>query len=105
MNSVEFLVKLRDAAQLIADAANEQLAKNAPTQVKYDPEDFDKLFWETKTGTKGEYEQTSKRATNNHEIFQTLQRILKEKKGFCILGGYKYWTHQGDVNVIDRRKR
>lgn len=103
--SVDFWVKLRDAGKLIADAANEQLEKMAPVQAKYDPKDFDTLFWEIKQGSKGEYQQTSKKATNNNPVFQALQTILKEKKGFCILGRYKYWTHQGDVDVIDRRKK
>ncbi len=103
--SVDFWVKLRDAGQLIADAANEQLEKMAPVQVKYGPKDFDALFWETKQGGKGQYQQTSNKATNNHPVFQALQTILKEKKGFCILGGYKYWAHQGNIDVIDRRKK
>ena len=72
---------------------------------EYSDKDFDGLFWETKTGTKGEYQQTNKKANNNHPVFQALQAILKEKDGFCILGGYKFWTHQGDVNLIDRRKK
>ena len=82
MSSVDFLVKLRDAAQMMADAANEQLEKMAPPSVKYGEKDFDALFWETKQGSKGEYQQTSKNATNNHPVFQALQAVLKEKKGF-----------------------
>ena len=75
------------------------------TGKEYTEEDFNALFWETKEGTKGKYQQTSKKATNNHPVFQTLQTIVKEKGGFCILGGYKYWSHQGDVDIIDRRKK
>ena len=36
MSDAEFFFKLRDAAQLIADAANEQLEKVAPS--KWSPE-------------------------------------------------------------------
>ena len=103
--SVDLLLKLRDHHQALADAYNNELERMAPPETKYNPEDFDKLFWETKQGSKGEYQQTSKEATSNHPVFQALQAILKEKNGFCILGDYKYWTHQGDVSVIDRRRK
>lgn len=105
MSSVDFLVKLRDAAQMIADAANEQPEKMALPTVKYSDEDFNKLFWDRKSGAKGEYEQTSKKATSNSPVFQALQAILKEKRGFCQLGAYKYWFHQNDADVIDRRRK
>ena len=103
--SVDFLVKLRDAAQLIADAANEQLEKMVPPEVKYDEQDFEKIFWETKEGSKGPYQQTSKRATNNHETFQMLQKILKEHNGFWQSKTYRYWFDNQDPDVIDRRKK
>lgn len=105
MSSVDFLVKMRDAATMIADACNEELEKKAPVEANIDAKDFDKLFWETKAGGKGDYQQTSKRATSNHPVFQTLQSILKEHNGFCVIGAYKYWNHQNDVNTIDRRKK
>lgn len=103
--SVDFLVKMRDAATMIADACNEELEKIAPSSIKYNEEAVNKLPWETKTGSKGEYQQTSKQTTNNHPDFQALQAIVKKKNGFCILGGYKYWQHQGATDIIDRRRR
>lgn len=103
--SVEFLVKLRDSAQMLADAANEELEKRTPPEVKYDKEDFDKLFWEEVQGTKGPYQQTSKKANNNSEPFQALQTILKEHNGFVHIGPYKYWNHQDDPDTIDRRHK
>jgi len=66
-------------------------------------EDFEKIYWETKEGSKGPYQQTSKKATNNHEIFQTLQKIVKEHGGFWQSKAHKFWFHQGDQDVIDRR--
>lgn len=66
--------------------------------------DFNKLPWETKRGTKGEYQQTSKRSTNNNDIFQALQRNLREHNGFWRHQGFNYWNHQQDSDVIDRRK-
>jgi len=59
---VEFLVKLRDGSQMIADAANEYLESLAPSEVKDDkpkvPEDtFSILKYEPQKGAKlGDYE-------------------------------------------------
>ena len=103
--SVDFWVKLRDAGQLIADAANEQLEKMVPVQVKYDPKDFDSLKWETKTGGKGEYQQTTKESNKNSEVFQALQKILSDHNGFWQDSGQKYWFHQDNTDIIDRRKK
>ena len=66
--------------------------------------DSNKLPWETKQGTKGAYQQTSKKATSNSDVFQALQRNLKEHGGFWQYRGFKYWFHQQDRDVIDRRK-
>lgn len=104
--SVDFLVKLRDAAQMIADAANEQIEKMAPTEVKYSKKDFDdKLKWETKEGSKGAYEQTTKAANENSPVFQALQKILTDHSGFWQSSSQKYWLHSGDSSIIDRRKK
>jgi len=103
--SVDFLVKLRDAAQQIADAANEQLEKMAPVDVKQSKEDFDKLAWTEKEGSKAPYQQTTKEGNANSEVFQALQKIIVDRKGFCVLGGYKYWLHQSNQDIIDRRKK
>jgi len=103
--SVEFLVKLRDAAQMIADAANERLEKMAPSEVKYDEKDFDGLKWEMKSGTKGEYQQTTKEANDNNEAFQALKQILQDHKGFWQNSRYKFWFHQNNQDIIDRRRK
>lgn len=104
MSNVEFLIKLRDAAQLIADAANEQLEKMTPPEVG-DSEDFDTLFWEDREGAKGPFQRTSKKANNNSKAFQALQAVLKERKGFCHIGSYSYWFDNNNHDVIDRRKK
>jgi len=61
MSNVDFLLKLRNAAQLIADAANEYIQKLAPTETKQDSavkeEIFTILNFEKQQGAKiGEYE-------------------------------------------------
>lgn len=103
--SVDFLVKLRDACQMIADAANEQLEKMSPAKTEYNPQDFDKLFWENLEGMKGPFQRTSKKANNNSEVFQALQKVLKEHKGFCHIEDYRYWFDQKNEDVVDRRKK
>ena len=102
--SVEFLVKLRDACQMIADAANEQLEKMAPPEVKGDPAKYDNIFWETTTGSKGEYEKTSEKATQNHPIYQELLQRLKKNKGKARIGDYFYWQFDKDPTTIGRKK-
>jgi hypothetical protein len=61
MSSVDFLIKLRDAAQIIADAANEYMEKLAPTitnqAIAVKEETFTILNFEKQQGAKiGEYE-------------------------------------------------
>jgi hypothetical protein len=103
--SLEFHVKCRDAFQQLADALSEEIEKRAPPEVKYGEEDFNKLFWEDLQGSKGPFQRTSKKATQNHPVFQALQAILKEHNGFVHIGAWKYWFDQGNSEVIDRRRK
>ena len=50
--NIDFLVKLRDAATMIADACEAELEKTNPT-FKNEPE---KIPWTKATGAKGTYE-------------------------------------------------
>lgn len=100
--SVEFLVKLHDAGQLIADAANDYLETMTPKQSQQLP-DFDTLTWEKRTGTKGEYEQTSRR-NNKVDIFDRLEKEIRDHGGFWQHGGFKHWVHQNDPGTIHRRR-
>jgi len=103
MSEVSFVVRLRDACQMIADAANEYLEKLAP---KDEPElDFSALLWAEKKGEKGVYEQTSKQNNGNNNLWQALQKKLKDHNGFWQHKDHKYWFHQQDQDVIDRRKK
>jgi len=103
--SAEFLVKLRDGAQMVADAAEEYLQMQAPADVRVKTEDFDKLLWSEKEGTKGSYGQTTKEANQNSEVFQALKQTLQDNKGFWQSSKHKYWTHRGNPDIIDRRKK
>ena len=103
--SLEFLVKLRDALQMGADACQERIEKMEPKiSVKPNTQEVDKLPWETKQGSKGNYFQTSKAATNNHVTFQALQKYVKDHSGLCALNGWRYWFHNQDENTLDRRR-
>lgn len=106
MSEVDFLVKLRDGATIIADACQERLEKLSPIGPQESKEnlDFSSLTWEKKTGTKGEFEQTSDKANNNSELWQQLQTKMKEHKGFWQYRGFKYWFDRQQESVVDRRK-
>lgn len=104
MSEVEFLVKLRDAAAMIADACEDYLGTKAPVEVR-EFGDFNGLKWTEKAGGKGPYEQTTREANNNSKEFQVLQGKLKEKGGFYQTKGYKFWDHQNNQDVIDRRAK
>ncbi len=49
MSEIEFLIKLRDAAQMIADTCNDRLEKLAPPEVKVetevDPKEIEAAVW------------------------------------------------------------
>ena len=103
--SIELVLKLRDSFQQAADACNEYIEKKAPPEVKYDIKDFEKLPWENLQGSKGPFQRTSKQASNNHEIFQALQTILKEHSGFMHLGDCRYWFDQQNEDIIERYRK
>jgi hypothetical protein len=103
MSDIGFVVKVRDAAQMIADAANEYLENRAPKEEI--AADFEKLAWLDKKGEKGPFQQTSKQNNSNNDLWQTLQKKVKEHNGFWVHGDFKFWFHQQDQDVIDRRKK
>lgn len=103
MSEIDFLVKIRDGLALIQDACTERLEKMAPPEAK--DLDLTKLPWETKHGVaKGDYEQTSEKASQNCDVWKELKAKVKEHKGFWQNNGYKLWFHQQDETTIDRRK-
>lgn len=105
VNSVEYHVKCRDACQQLADAHNEEIERMKPPEVKFDEKDYDGLNWKTISGTKAEYEQTTKEANEGNEVFRVLQQMVKEHDGFMQTSTHKFWFHSGDENTIDRRRK
>jgi len=72
-------------------------------EIKHGSKDFDSLKWTTKESAKGPYRQTTKEANENNEVFQSLQAVLKKNNGFAVLSGTKFWFHQNNNDIIDRR--
>lgn len=98
--SVEFIVRLRDAAQMLVDAAEEYLEKMAPVNKRWDPK---KVKWtpeEAQSG-KGPYELAEPQATDD---FKNMLQDIKDHKNFLSRGDYKYWIFS-DAARVGRRKK
>ena len=101
MITIEFMVKLHDAAQMMADAANEYLERQEPTAEannKWNPE---KIVWKQAQGSKGSYLRSED--TGNPE-FKALLEELEAHKGKLTCNGYFYWKFSSS-SVVGRKKR
>jgi len=102
--SVEFLLKLRDAAQMIADVANEELEKHNPEATfKNEPE---KIPWVKAVGFKSKepyerYPAFQQQPTRTIEYTNLLESI-KNSKGRFQHGGLFYWLFE-DGTTIGRK--
>ena len=112
----EFIVKLRDSAQIIADAANDLLASLAPSELKLEnnrltiPEQptFTNLKWEEQKGARlGEFEIACKASNmldkwlSAHNILRSANATIKERyhgPGYS----YDYWIY--NLDKIYRQK-
>jgi hypothetical protein len=79
--------------------ANQDLPRSIQTQTV----ELDKLSWEKKQGSKGEFEQTSEKANQNSNEWKALVAKLKANSDFWQDAGKKYWFHNKNETVIDRR--
>lgn|GEM_PF-677649 len=105
----DFLVKLRDAGQMIADAANELLASMAPPEHEVRKEHaavgeitFTILKWDAQTGSKlGDFEVAYK-PSNIEDKWQNAFNILRNsnatiKERYYGAGyGFSYWIYGQD---------
>jgi len=103
--ATEALLTFLDSVEAGVAAAKHMIGQQKGVSSTGPLPDFDKLFWETKEGGKGPYQQTSKSATGNSDLFRALQTQLKKNKGYWKHRGFDYWLHQGDKDVIDRRRK
>lgn len=95
MSDVDFLVKLRDAAQMIADAANEYIETKNP----YPEWDAGKVQWSAAEGPKGPYERADRQDSGD---FRTLTEDLKAHGGNLSRDNFYYWLFQDD-GVVGRK--
>jgi len=86
MSSVDFLVKLRDAAQMMADATNEYLERLAPKEEKHNWNPS-AILWKEAEGSKGLYERSED--INNLE-FKAMLKDLASHSGKMQRNGYFY---------------
>ena len=100
-NDVMFVVKLRDAAQIIADAANEYLEKQAPEDEEKPSWDPSKIKWDEAEGPKGKFERSE---DINNLDFKALVKDLAHHKGKLTRDNLFYWLFENGVTV-GRKKR
>jgi hypothetical protein len=100
---VDFLVRLRDAFTMAAEATNDYVESLAPPGVReekaaWNPE---KIAWTQKTGQRGLYEQSED--VNNTE-FKTMHKDIAAHNSKLMRDGFFYWVFTNGVTV-GRKKR
>ena len=100
---VDFLVRLRDALTMAAEATNDYVESLAPPGVReekaaWNPE---KIAWTQKTGARGAYEQSED--FNNTE-FKAMLSDITAHTGKLTRDGFFYWQFQNGATV-GRKKR
>lgn len=99
--AIEALLELMNGIESGISAARQRIKE---AKLPEENLDFSKLSWEKRTGSKGEFEQTSEKTNNNSELWQKLKAKTKEHSGFWQNQGFKYWFSLNQETVIDRRK-
>lgn len=104
MTNSEFLIKLRDAAAMIVDAANQELEKLTPPELKnWDPQ---KIKWVEAEGSKGPYQRypAQDEKAESTEDYRNLLADLRDHGDKLARGGFFYWLFQ-DGGTIGRKRR
>ena len=101
MSSVEFLVELRDAAQMMADAANEYLERLKPPEAKEYTWHPEKIAWTQAEGAKGTYERSE---DVNSIDFKALLTDLEAHNGKLTHNGFFYWVFRSG-SIVGRKQR
>lgn len=103
MSAIDFLVKLRDHSQAIADAANEYLETLAPREPSkgsagpapaWDPT---KIQWEKRSGANGEYERSV--SDSKSVDFKAMMADLDAHQGKLTREGFFYWRFTDNLSV------
>jgi len=108
VSTVDFLVKLRDAAQLIVEACEEYLAALAPPEAREEQKrkrgwswNPQHVTWRRAEGPSGPYERACMPDNGN---FQLLVRDLQAHGGRLTREGMFYWLFN-DGRTVGRKKR
>lgn len=115
--SLDFLLKLRDAGQMIADAANEALDQLAPAKIKSEKpteepkkaekptlQEIEGLTSTEQNSSKGTYRLVTKETNKDNPVFNKLQTYLNSKNGFAQICGFKAWNFSNSTEKIGLRK-
>lgn len=101
--NIDFLIKLRDAATMIADACNDELEKTNPTKTQQTSNiDYEKIPWiKTENQKKELYERypayQQQADTTNQNYMALLQKIKQEK--YHKHGGLNYWVFRDNITI------
>jgi len=98
--SVDFVIKLRDAAALVLDVCTEELERLAPVEVR--AINLEKIQWDKASGEHGEYERSDD--INNAEYKRLLQ-VLGEHKGKMQVGEFFVWAFQNQSTIGKKKRR
>lgn len=101
--NLDFYIKLRDAAQMIADACQEELEKHDPTTPTAQSNiNHEKIPWVRVNNQKGEpyerYPAYQQQADETNKEYVSLREKLKKSK-FYQNGGLRYWLFQDDTTI------
>ena len=100
---VDFLVKLRDALSIAAEATNDYVESLAPAGVREEKAAWnpDKIVWSEAEGTHGKYERSE---DVNSIDFKNLMKDLSEHQGKLSRNGFFYWSFSESA-IVGRKKR
>jgi len=110
VSEIDLIIKIRDGAQMIADACAEWLEKQIPKEepsqraIKVVPkeEPYNALPWTDGQGPRGPYQMVK---DDGSDLYRHLKAQLKQNKGRLSLTTHYYWLgSQGDI-IFRRAKK
>jgi hypothetical protein len=104
MSEVDFLVKLRDGATMIADAAQERLEKLGPRGIVTDQiPDLNQVVWKPSTGPKGAFDLAEAKTNENCAAFKDLVSYLAAHAGKATIQGFFVWKFTDSSGSVGRK--
>lgn len=102
--NADFLVKLRDALQMAADACQERLEQMAPKEEKYSWNPNNITFQKAE-GSRGVYEKAMAEGQSQNSDFVALVEDLKKHDGKLSRHDWFYWLFDRPPTTVGRKKR